>query len=334
MGAKPKMGSTRRSPPQRLQIGWPMLETGHPRRNEPLPEFSGSGGETLTGADCSPPPPLVWSPTAAVRLSLCLHALAAAGLLSWPAAWPWWIGAVLANHAVLAAVGMPPRSTMLGPNLVRLPPTCAVQGIVALSFDDGPDPEVTPRVMDLLEQHGATASFFCIGERMEAWPDIVRDIVGRGHSVENHTQRHANAFACFGFGALRREIEDAQRTAARIAGQAPRFFRAPAGLRSPLLDPILCRTGLPFTTWTRRGHDCVRRDPEAVFRRLTARLRGGDIILLHDGSCARTRDGTAVVLAVLPRFLEHLRARGLRAMSLPRALDAGTAPSSQRGEWR
>jgi peptidoglycan/xylan/chitin deacetylase (PgdA/CDA1 family) len=121
-------------------------------------------------------------------------------------------------------------------------------------------------------------------------------------------------------GALRREIEAAQVTLSRIAGQAPRFFRAPVGLRSPLLDPVLSRSGLRLTSWSRRGHDCVRRDPEAVLRQITSRLRDGDIILLHDGSCARTRDGSPVVLAVLPHLLDHLRARGLRGCSLPRAL--------------
>jgi len=254
-----------------------------------------------------------------VRLSVALHALAALGLLLQPSGWAWLLGGIAANHLLLGAIGMWPRSRMLGPNLIRLPTMRDRGGVVALSFDDGPDPEVTPRIMDLLEQQGATASFFCIGERAEAWPEIVRDLARRGHSVENHTQRHPYAFACFGIGALRREIEAAQLTLGRLAGVSPRFFRAPAGLRSPLLDPVLSRTGLLLASWSRRGHDCVRRDPEAVLRQITSRMRDGDILLLHDGSCARTRDGTPVVLAVLPPLLDHLRARGLRAVSLPDA---------------
>jgi peptidoglycan/xylan/chitin deacetylase (PgdA/CDA1 family) len=249
-----------------------------------------------------------------------------------PSGWPWLLGAVVANHVFLGAVGMWPRSRLLGPNLIRLPASRSIGGVVALSFDDGPDPEVTPRIMDLLEQQGATASFFCIGQRAEAWPEIVRDLARRGHSVENHTQRHPYAFACFGMRALRREIEAAQATLGRLAGVSPRFFRAPAGLRSPLLDPVLSRTGMLLTSWSRRGHDCVRRDPEGVLRQITSGLRDGDILLLHDGSCARTRDGTPVVLAVLPRLLDHLRARGLRAVSLPDALM--TEASRQVGDGR
>jgi peptidoglycan-N-acetylglucosamine deacetylase len=288
------------------------MSAAHPAR-------SGSVSETRADGDCSRRRPR-WSPTRTVRLSVALHALAAMGLLMQPSGWPWLLGAVAANHLFLGAVGMWPRSRLLGPNLIRLPASPGGSGVVALSFDDGPDPEVTPRVMSLLERHGASASFFCIGERAEAWPEIVRDIVRRGHSVENHTQRHPYAFACFGMRALRREIEAAQVTLGRLSGRAPRFFRAPAGLRSPLLDPVLSRSGLLLTSWSRRGHDCVRRDPEAVLRQITSRLRDGDILLLHDGSCARTRDGTPVVLAVLPRVLDHLRARGLRARSLPHAL--------------
>ncbi len=261
-----------------------------------------------------------WSPTLSVRASMWLHAAAAGGLLADPSAWQAWIGVVLANHCLLGAVGMWPKSRLLGPNLVRLPEAGGrARGLVVLSFDDGPDPEVTPLVLDLLERHGASASFFCVGKRARAYPDLVRDIARRGHSVENHTERHKLHFACLGLGGVRREIDEAQATLIRITGRAPRFFRAPAGLRSPLLDPVLSRTGLRYTSWTRRGYDTVYRTPAAVLRHLTRGLRAGDIILLHDGAYARTRAGRPVVLEVLPDLLDHLRGLGLRAVSLPGA---------------
>ncbi|MBN9559639.1 MAG: polysaccharide deacetylase family protein [Alphaproteobacteria bacterium] len=287
------------------------------------PALSRSVSETLADTDCSLRR-RTWTPSPVIRLSIALHAVAALGVILHPSGWAWLLGAVVANHVFLGAVGMWPGSRLLGPNLIRIPASRSGGGVgvVALSFDDGPDPEVTPRIMDLLERHDATASFFCIGERAAAWPEIVRDLARRGHSVENHTERHPYLFACFGLRALRREIEAAQVTLAQLSGAAPRFFRAPAGLRSPLLDPVLARSGLLLTSWSRRGHDCVRRDPEAVLRQITSGLRDGDILLLHDGSYARTRDGTPVVLAVLPRLLDHLCARGLRAVSLPEALAA------------
>ena len=101
-----------------------------------------------------------------------------------------------------------------------------------------------------------------------------------------------------------------------ITGQAPRFFRAPAGLRSPLLDPVLSRLGLRLATWTRRGFDTGVRDPERVTRRLLRGLGAGHILLLHDGHAARGPDGEPLLLRVLPDVLEAVAAAGLRPVTL------------------
>jgi peptidoglycan/xylan/chitin deacetylase (PgdA/CDA1 family) len=107
-----------------------------------------------------------------------------------------------------------------------------------------------------------------------------------------------------------------------LARTPPRFFRPPAGLRSPLLDPVLARTGLRHVSWSRRGRDGVRGDPRQVLAALLDGLAPGDVILLHDGNCARTPAGEPVSLAVLPSLLDSLRRRGLRPVSL-RAAFAG-----------
>lgn len=266
--------------------------------------------------------PSAWSPTAVVGVSIWLHAAALLGLAAVPELWAWLVGGIAANHAALGAFALCPRGRHLGPNLVRLPAVCREQGLVALSFDDGPDPEVTPVVLDLLHRYGATASFFVVGERAATRPDLIAEMIRRGHSVENHTQTHPLLFACHGMGGIRREVMAAQATIRRIAGSDAAFFRAPAGVRSPLLDPVLNRAGLRYASWTRRGHDTIRRDPEAVLDRITAGLRAGDIVLLHDGSCARAPDGSATVLTVLPRLLQRLQAQGLRAVSLRDAMAA------------
>ncbi|MBD0272126.1 MAG: polysaccharide deacetylase family protein, partial [Acetobacteraceae bacterium] len=184
------------------------------------------------------PRPGRWAPTPMVRASCWLHAAAALGLAAHPAAaWPWALGAVLADHAAMGVAGLLPRNRLLGPNLSRLPEEARRRGEVALTFDDGPDPEVTPRVLDLLEKHGATASFFLIGRRAARHAPLVQEIARRGHSAENHTHRHSYGFAALPFGAIGREIAAAQDAIASGAGVAPRFFRPPAGVRSPLLDP-------------------------------------------------------------------------------------------------
>ena len=175
----------------------------------------------------------------AIRASIAVHALAPLGAVLDISLLPWIAGGLVANHTLLAAAGMWPRSRVLGPNMTRLPLEAGARGEVALTFDDGPDPLVTPQVLDLLDGHGATASFFCIGAAAKAAPALARQIVARGHSVENHTMTHSSAFACLGPRGLRREVAGAQSELSDITGTAPRFFRAPMGLRSPLLDPVL-----------------------------------------------------------------------------------------------
>ncbi|HEU0225742.1 MAG TPA: polysaccharide deacetylase family protein [Steroidobacteraceae bacterium] len=267
-----------------------------------------------------------WRPAPAIGLSLLLHVAGVAALVLLPSHWPWVLGGLATNHLLLIAAVLWPRGRVLGPNLVRLPSAAAARNEVSLNFDDGPDPEVTPRVLDLLDRHRARANFFCIGEKAAAFPELVKEIARRGHSVENHTHRHASTFAFYGLGRLRREVEAAQATIAGIIGRAPEFFRAPAGFRSPLLDPVMAACGLHYVSWTRRGFDTVHGNADAVLRRLTRGLAPGDILLLHDGASARTRAGEPVVLAVLPALLDQLAARGLKPVTLPEACrDESTA---------
>jgi peptidoglycan/xylan/chitin deacetylase (PgdA/CDA1 family) len=252
---------------------------------------------------------------------MLLHAAAAASVATQPALWPWALGAVAANHLLLTTAMLWPRGQLLGVNMVRLPAAAVARRQVSLTFDDGPDPEVTPQVLDLLDRHQAKASFFCVGEKAAAYPEIAKDIVRRGHSIENHSLRHSHAFALYGIYRLRRDLQSAQAIVGELTGRTPAFFRAPMGLRSPLLDPVLARCGLRYVSWTRRGLDAVDGKPARVLQRLAAALAAGDILLLHDGGCSRTSDGKPVVLAVLPALLQQIKAAGLTSVTLRAALD-------------
>lgn len=256
-----------------------------------------------------------YRPPALLLGSLGLHAAGLAALAAAPRHWPAVAAGLFANHLVLLTASMLPRGQAVGPNLVRLPASAAARGEISLSFDDGPDPIVTPRVLDLLDRAGARASFFCIGRRAAAHPELVAEIVRRGHRIENHTWSHPNLFACYLTPGLRREIERAQDAIEKVAGRRPRLFRPPAGLRNPLLDPVLHQTGLRLVSWTRRGFDAVGQNPAAIARRLLDGLAAGDVLLLHDGSALRG-GGNPVVLEVLPRVLETLAERGLRSVAI------------------
>lgn len=263
-----------------------------------------------------------WRPRPAIRLSGLTHAGAAIAVAARPDVWTLALATLLANHALLGLFGVWPSSTMLGETLRRLPEPAA--GKVALTFDDGPDPETTPRVLDLLGLHGARATFFCIGARASRHPDLVRTMHRRGHTVGNHTMHHPNHLAAHSFRGQRQEITLAQLELAKL-GPAPTLFRAPLGLRSPLTDPVLHELGLRHVSWTRRAYDTVTAYPSRVPGRLTRGLASGDILLLHDGNAARTPDGTPVVLPVLEALLPLLGARGLTCVPLSPSVAPPTA---------
>jgi peptidoglycan/xylan/chitin deacetylase (PgdA/CDA1 family) len=261
-----------------------------------------------------------WSPSPLLYASAAVHLGAAAAALARPRAWPWALGALVANHVALAAAGLWPRSQLLGPNWIRLPAKHGAAARVAITIDDGPDPDVTPQVLSQLAAHHAHATFFCVGVRIERYPDLAREIVSRGHAIENHSQRHRHNFSLLGPKGMSAEISRAQDGILRVTGSSPRFFRAPAGLRNPFLDPVLARLQLRLASWTRRGFDTVNANADAVYRRLANPLRDGDILLLHDGNAARSRSGKPVILEVLPRLLDTLASRQLRPVTLRSAL--------------
>jgi peptidoglycan/xylan/chitin deacetylase (PgdA/CDA1 family) len=119
---------------------------------------------------------------------------------------------------------------------------------------------------------------------------------------------------------MNHEISRAQDSIVEVTGSRPEFFRAPAGLRNPFLDPVLAQLKLRLASWTRRGFDTVDGNAQSVYRRLANPLRGGDILLLHDGNAARGGAGTPVILEVLPRLLDAMAVRDLKPVTLRSAL--------------
>jgi peptidoglycan/xylan/chitin deacetylase (PgdA/CDA1 family) len=260
-----------------------------------------------------------WQPTPLVRASIVLHLLALIAVIAEPGQWRWALGAVLANHAVLTVAGLWPRSDWLGPNWTQLPATALARNEIALTIDDGPDPLVTPQVLDLLDRFAAPVTFFCVGEKAARYPDLCREIVRRGHAVENHSQHHSPYFALMGYSGFMRELRAADDTLATITGQRPLFFRAPAGFRNPLLTPVLARLGLQLASWSARGYDTRITDVERVKHQMIGGLRAGAILVLHDGNAARTFEGIPVILEVLPAILSAATAANLRFVTLRQA---------------
>ena len=268
-----------------------------------------------------------YQPSPFIRGSLLLHAGAAAAAVAWPELWKLATLAVAGNHAALTTFGFIPRSSVLGHNITRLPDVVANRRAVAITIDDGPHPVATPKVLDILEEYGAKATFFCIGEHVLNCPDIAQEIVRRGHRIENHSMHHSHTFSVPFIGRLTREVIAAQEAIHKTTGQLPRFFRAPAGLRNFLLERVLHRADLQLTSWTRRGFDTVNTDASAVVRRLVTELKPRDILLLHDRPAILVAAGrsapiesVAPILRALPVLLQNLRAHALCPVTLHEAI--------------
>lgn len=205
-----------------------------------------------------------------------------------------------------------PRAGVFARPLLRGAPD---QYLLALTFDDGPDPVVTPKVLDLLDQHGQQATFFVIGARAERHPELVAEIARRGHLVENHSFRHSRLSPFFSAARLRADLQRAQETIARITGRTPRWFRPPIGLISPPIAAAARQVGLHLCAWTHRAGDGVSwTSAETAYARLERGLLPGAILVLHD---AAERDShPPVAPEVLKRLLPILAARGLRSVTL------------------
>ncbi|KAF0200557.1 MAG: polysaccharide [Gallionellaceae bacterium] len=260
-----------------------------------------------------------WRPTPFILGSVILHLVAVVYILFEPAQWLWAVGVIALNQAFIFAACLWPQGSLLEDNLARLPDAAIQRGEIALTFDDGPDPNITPKVLAILAEHGVKASFFLIGMRATAHLELCRNIVAAGHTIENHGQLHRIRNAFFGLRGWMKEVGDGQSTLESITGRKPQFYRALAGFRNPFLAPVLNRHDIRLASWTRRGYDTFTTDAEVVLARLVKNLAAGDILLLHDGNAAKTASGNSVVLEVLPRLLQEISNKKLSPVTLPSA---------------
>ncbi len=208
--------------------------------------------------------------------------------------------------------GMLAAASFLAPTLV---PNCPWNGPVMrrlstdkrefwLTIDDGPDPQDTPEILDVLDRHGARASFFAIGRKVWRYPEAARAVIAAGHDLQNHTWSHpAASFWAATPACARQEISAANDAIREVTKQNPRFFRAPAGLANPFVHAAAQHAGLRMAGWSVRGYDGVAHQPERVVQAIMQGLRPGSIVLLHEGPLPGLRPGTRA------RTLEKLLGR-------------------------
>lgn len=185
-----------------------------------------------------------------------------------------------------------------------------------LTFDDGPDPRGTPKVLDLLSEFGARATFFLIGDRAKRYPALVREILARGHAIGNHSPDHRYATYFSGRERLGEWIERGEREIAEVAGRPTVGFRPPAGVRTPELVRAARTIGTPLVLWQTRFYDSVfAPKPERLTGSL-ARARSGDIVLLHD---SQREEHLELFLGALRAYLNEARQLSFTFRSLERS---------------
>ena len=152
---------------------------------------------------------------------------------------------------------------------------------VALTFDDGPDPVTTPALLDLLDRHRVKGAFFVVGNRVDRYPDLAKELLLRGHEIGCHSHRHDVLLGLKSSSTVKRDMARAIGSLARI-GIRPLAFRPPVGILTPRIGAALQHADMYALTFSRRGWDAGNRRTEGLSNRILDRLRPGDVILLHD----------------------------------------------------
>ena len=232
----------------------------------------------------------------------------------------WIIGA---SATALAAAGaaawgaVSSSSELFGPTVRRT----ASGRKIALTFDDGPNPAVTPRLLELFDRYSVRATFFLIGKFARACPELVKEISARGHLIGNHSETHANLFFKSRAG-LRGEIarcQDAIASAARA--EPPRWMRPPYGYRSPLLQAEIRHAGMRgVVMWSKICRDWKPQPPQRIIETLSsvARLNRphGDIVVMHDGDHRALGGDRLHVVAALEHWLPRWRDAGMEFVTM------------------
>ncbi len=246
---------------------------------------------------------------------------------------PWWMAAptVAAGMAGITAYGaVHPAAQLFGASVCR---TSSARKL-AITFDDGPNPAITPKLLELLERHKAKATFFVVGRYVRECPGVVKEIYDRGHVLGNHTDTHPNLFFC-GPEETRHELHRCREAIVCATWEGPHWFRPPFGYRSPWLGAIVHELDMRMVTWSLLPGDWRLKPVEWLTERMqpiarnaerlstppgtTQRDEGGDILCLHDGNYLHQNGDRSRTLAALEYWLPRWRDLGLEFVTMNQA---------------
>lgn len=206
------------------------------------------------------------------------------------------------------------NSSVYGRTLGRLPRSSGSH--VALTFDDGPNPDATPRILDTLARERVPATFFLLGRHVERWPHLAQRVAQESHGVGNHGWFHRKLHFR-GPGYVRLDLELGTDSIAAASGVRPKFYRAPHGFRSPWVSAIARELGQRTVGWTLGVWDSARPGADKIARRSVDGTRPGTILLLHDGDGYDPSGDRGQTAEALPTIIRELRTRGFDFVHLP-----------------
>lgn len=184
---------------------------------------------------------------------------------------------------------------------------------VAITFDDGPNPNFTPKVLELLQKYNAKASFFCVGQQITQFGAIAKKIADNGHTIGNHTYTHSNNFGFFGTQKVMLELEKTKNSIKDVTGLDTKLYRPAFGVTNPSIGRAVKKLELKTIGWNIRSLDTTKRSQKAILERITHKIRKGDIILLHDSS--------AKTVEVLEQLLLFLQQNKMQSVTVDQLLD-------------
>lgn len=236
------------------------------------------------------------------------------------------LGAVLAAGAGAVAWGaVAPRSQLFGATIRRT----GKPHTVALTFDDGPNAALTPRLLRLLDENHIRATFFLIGRFVRECPELVQEIAAGGHTIGNHTDSHPTLFWMTP-AKIAAELARCQDAIEKACGQRPVWMRPPFGIRGPQLSAVVRRAGFRgVVMWSRWARDWEPQSIAEIIHRLRP-VRGGDILLLHDGDYLRQRGDRNITLAALDYWLPLWISAGLQFVTLDDIVSRPAPDSNER----
>ena len=183
---------------------------------------------------------------------------------------------------------------------------------IAITFDDGPHPDITPKLLELLNKHNAKATFFCVGKNADAYNEIVAGIFSSGHILGNHSYGHSKFFDLFSSKKMKTEIIDTNEVITLITGKKPLLFRPPYGVTNPMLRKAINKSNMTSVGWSLRSFDTVRKG-EKVLAKLIANTNPGDVVLFHDTN--------PNIITIIEEYIKWLQKNDFKIVSLTSLLN-------------